>query len=242
LFQKSPKPLNLCAANQKRIEGGKQIIPLTFHFQNPHLGTKVTLKGLFYEAEIPVDIIWSYGWMAENKIIPLPEFSQLGVRENNDIFVLEPICRKKRTSAAGYEIDTTPMKLVQNSKQPEKDEDWESCLAISSSVGKTTKMLSDGKETWFPHSKAVQHFHITGEVGQSDIPLSQDENVYVSHILESYTPETSQVFGLVQTDNLVEHPLAVELGKKYTTDIRTRCFGKIYIPITNPVVPRVQQI
>ena len=99
-FHSSPKPLNLQAANQKRIDGGTHVIPLTFHFQNPHFGTKIVFKGLFYEANIPIDIIWSNGWMGENKTIPLPEFSQLGVRDNNDIFVLTPM-RKKGFSSEG---------------------------------------------------------------------------------------------------------------------------------------------
>ena len=78
LFHSSMKPLQLRAANQKRIHGGKEVVPLTFTFHNSSLGKDLHFKGLFYEADIPVDIICSNGWMGENKIIPLPEFSQLG--------------------------------------------------------------------------------------------------------------------------------------------------------------------
>ena len=116
------------AANQRRIEDGTHVIPLTFHFANPQLGTKVAFKGLFYEADIPVDVIWSNGWMGENKIIPLPEFSQLGVRNDNDIFVLSPKTKKMRSLGENHQIDTTPMRLFHN-KQPQCHEVGE-CFAI----------------------------------------------------------------------------------------------------------------
>ncbi len=53
--------------------------------------TTARLFGVFYEANIPVDIIWSHGWMAEHKITAFKEFSQLGIRKGREMQFPPPL-------------------------------------------------------------------------------------------------------------------------------------------------------
>ena len=119
LFHDSPRPLCLSAANKQRVEGGKRVVPLTLKFIDSYDGRILSLKGLFYEADIPVDMILSNGWMARNKIIPLPEFSQLGIREKRDIRLLKSFREVVDDQA---DIDTTPLRLrgTPNSDAPRR--------------------------------------------------------------------------------------------------------------------------
>ena len=85
------------------------MIPLTFKFRNSVNNRFVLFHGLFFEAEISTDIILSNGWMGANKLIPLPEWNQLGLRSGSDIFALTAI--HESLGEGESEIDTTPMTL-----------------------------------------------------------------------------------------------------------------------------------
>ena len=71
-----------------------------------------------------MDTILSNGWMAENKIIPFPEYSQVGVRNDRNIFILSPIGKKLFPTPAADDfknrddtIDTTPMRIYNTTAQ-----------------------------------------------------------------------------------------------------------------------------
>ena len=76
LFYLSPKPIRLGAANSHLLEGGKRQtnILLTFHGHCLDSGNSIDLSLPFtaYDADVICDIILSYGWLAENNIIPNP--------------------------------------------------------------------------------------------------------------------------------------------------------------------------
>ena len=90
-FKESPHPLSLTAANGGPVSGGKKQIILTLSFLNQTSGELVAFRGNFYEADIPLDIILSHGWMGKNKLVPFPEFSELGLRKGDQIQMLQPI-------------------------------------------------------------------------------------------------------------------------------------------------------
>ena len=69
----------------------------------------VLFHGLFYEAETSTDIILSNGWMGSKKLIPLPQWNQLGLRSGSDILALAAI--PESLGEGESEIDTTLMTL-----------------------------------------------------------------------------------------------------------------------------------
>ena len=76
LFYPSPKPLRLGAANSLLLKGGSRMasMVLTFHGCNPDTKRPLDLSIPFtaYDAEVSCDLILSYGWLAENNIVPNP--------------------------------------------------------------------------------------------------------------------------------------------------------------------------
>ena len=88
LFKRAQIPLSLSAANSGRVDGGQLVILLTTFFKNTYTGETKSFHGFFSEADIPIDIILSNGWLANNQIIPLPEKTQLGLRNGREIHTL----------------------------------------------------------------------------------------------------------------------------------------------------------
>ena len=91
LFRPANHPLSLQGANQKSIEGGTHVIPLTLKFRKGQDGPVYTFHGTFYEADIAADIILSNSWMAQKGIAPFPEFNQIAVREGDFLVMLHPM-------------------------------------------------------------------------------------------------------------------------------------------------------
>ena len=178
LFRRSTHPLHLSAANSGTVDGGRFVILLTLCFQNNTTGKKMSFRGLFYEADIPMDIILSNGWMARNKIIPIPELTQLGVRHGNEIHLLSSLAQESANqSPTSLE---KPMVILGTSPNCDDTSENEEVLA-----------------TTFDHNLGC--FYISGEIGENDDILEDSDLAFLSKTL-SHTPHQAQIFGLVQTE------------------------------------------
>jgi hypothetical protein len=216
LFRRSSNPLNLMAANQKRIDGGTHTTLLTLMFRHPQTRKLLKFRGSFYEAEISVDIVLSNSWMAENKIVPLPEFNQLGFRDGSEIICLSPWSLEENFE--DQEIDTTPFRLIRDDNVH-------------------VHFVNDENspfDFWCPES-----------VGESDSKLNEEECSYIHQILSQPdvtkprhpNSRDANVSGMVQTEVPSEHPLAKTLRDKLYEDYKDTVFRKEIYPNPQPRGP-----
>jgi hypothetical protein len=98
--------------------------------------------------------------MAENKLIPLPEFNELGVREGNDIICLSPWLSESEMD--NQEIDTTPLRLLRENTHVNRVNDDDSLL----------------------------DFCCPESVGEPDSELNEDERIFIEQIFFQNTFST----------------------------------------------------
>lgn len=156
LFKRAQIPLTLSAANSGRVDGGQLVILLTTVFKNTHTSEIKSFRGFFYEAEIPIDMILSNGWLANNKIIPLPETTQLGLRIGREIHTLSSYSTQA-TQLTGDTLEI--LGDVPNNCFDENIPDETFCGYISSQVSNC-------------------QFLVPGDVGEEDRPMGNQEKVF----------------------------------------------------------------
>ena len=207
-FFKATKPLQLVGANKKPIFGGRRMIKLHFTFRNPQTRKAMRFSGLFYEAEI----ILSNGWMAENKLLPVPEFKKLAVRDDCKIQILEPLPPPPEVN----EIDTRP--------HPLKSPTSEATTLQFPPPPEDDEFLLDYFSEWTKVRKHQLLFSIPeNEDGTQTSPLSTAELRVVAEVLKSHG-ENFPVCSLVSPEEPSEHPLATKLKEKLYEDYKDTVF------------------
>lgn len=208
LFKNSLHPLTLSAANGGRVEGGQKEIILTLTFRNLTSGENMSFRGLFFEADIPLDMILSHGWMGKNKLVPVPEFTQLALRRGDQLQMLQPF-----PAILEKQIHTRPLTLTP-----------------------TCRELFCGH---VPIETEKQAFCVPGEIGERDKPLNYSEKVSITDAISACrkSPRKTPLFGLVQTEDFSEHPLAVELKQKLFEEYKDTVFREEIYPNPQPRGP-----
>ena len=86
VFRESKNPIQFMAANQTLVPGGRQELESLLWVQgvDPDLGTPSSLKFpiVCYDADIGVDLILSYEWMASNKMDVIPRKHGVAVHQD----------------------------------------------------------------------------------------------------------------------------------------------------------------
>jgi hypothetical protein len=175
---------------------------------------------MFYEAEISTDIILSNGWMAANKLVPLPEWNQLGLRSGNDIFALSTI--QELPIEEECQIDTTPFNLKGFSQAVEIQDDE----------------FLEAFHSYQVFEKFKDQFFCPNQVGKFDTPLNVEEvQCIVNSLVNQPGMNPFSVSGLVQTEGKIEHPLADELVRKLYEDYKDTVFRDEIYPNPQPRGP-----
>jgi hypothetical protein len=87
------------------------------------------------------------------------------------------------------------------------------------------------------HSKISRGFCLQGEVGEKDSRLSFEEEAHIFEVLQSFKTEDTQVFGLVETEQPSENPLAEKLREKLFEDFKDSVFRDKIFPNPQPRGP-----
>jgi hypothetical protein len=182
------------------------VITLKFAFWNTHSGHTLEFEGNFYEADIPVDVIWSNGWMAEKRLIPLPEWSQLGVGEKAEIHLLTPL-RTLEPLGPPLTNQLTSLNLVGT---------FGDCYNVTASLGPGLGVEEE-------NSRCPKRFYCPQGCGQPEVLLTpkEEENVWEN---SGQPQEEAQVFGMVETEKPVVHSLAEALRGQLLEDYKDTVF------------------
>ena len=85
LMRNAREPLSFVTASGQPLEGGKRTAKLTLFFEQVVSGQTLpqnrSFQAEFYEAEIGVDAILSFPWMAQHKIGVFPHHQALALEE-----------------------------------------------------------------------------------------------------------------------------------------------------------------
>ena len=241
-FFEAKKPTLLAAANKAGIAGGVRQIHLTVTFQDEN-GHKVALPGDFYEAEISVSLILSNRWMGENHLLLEPGSNCILQRRGRKLRTLLPI----GCSTCHHIVDDRQGCSRVSAGQRRRHGKRRRRLHRTHWCDNTCDFLLSSQEDdlldFCAFTNQVQEFlpplFVQGEWCEKDSPLDPEEMAQVAEILASLSLHATraEIFGLVETENPCDLPLANELREKLYADFKDTVFRDDIYPDPQPRGP-----